>query len=55
VHRCLGATLARLQLRIVLERLLSRFPLLRLDSGPDAVVWKQGLSIRGLAGLRVAW
>jgi cytochrome P450 len=55
VHRCLGATLARLQLRIVLERLLSRFPLLRLAPGPDAVIWKQGLSIRGLAGLRVAW
>jgi len=55
VHRCLGATLARLQLVVALRRLLHRFPDLRLDPGPDAVVWKQGLSIRGLAGLRVAW
>ena len=55
VHRCLGATLARLQLRVVLARLLHRFPDLRIDDGPDAVAWKEGLSIRGLARLRVAW
>ena len=55
VHRCLGAPLARLQLLIVLERLLRRFPGLRLAEGPDSVVWKEGLSIRGLARLRVEW
>jgi cytochrome P450 len=55
VHRCLGAPLARLQLRIVLDRLLRRFPQLRLATGPDAVVWKSGLSIRGLVRLRVDW
>lgn len=55
VHRCLGAPLARLQLRIVLERLLTRFPALRVDPGPESVVWKEGLSIRGLARLRVQW
>lgn len=55
VHRCLGAPLARLQLRIVLERLLLRFPALRIAPGPESVVWKEGLSIRGLARLRVEW
>ncbi|HEX6343057.1 cytochrome P450 [Umezawaea sp.] len=55
VHRCLGAPLARLQLRIVLERLLRRFPGLRVATGSDAVVWKEGMSIRGLARLRVEW
>ncbi len=55
VHRCVGAPLARLQLRIVLERLLRRFPDLRVAEGPDSVVWKEGLSIRGLARLRVEW
>jgi cytochrome P450 len=55
VHRCLGASLARLQLRIVLERLLRRFPGLRIAPGPESVVWKEGLSIRGLAHLRVEW
>jgi cytochrome P450 len=42
-------------LRIVLDRLLRRFPALRIASGPDAVVWKEGLSIRGLKALRVEW
>lgn len=55
VHRCLGAPLARLQLRIVLEGLLRRFPGLRIAAGPESVVWKEGLSIRGLARLRVQW
>ncbi|MDX3536679.1 cytochrome P450 [Streptomyces sp. MB09-01] len=55
VHRCLGAPLARLQLQIVLERLLRRFPALRLAPGPDAVVWKDGLGTRGLSRLLVEW
>jgi cytochrome P450 len=55
LHRCLGAPLARLQLRIVLERLLRRFPGLRIASGPEPVRWKEGLLIRGLQRLRVEW
>ncbi|KOU64287.1 MULTISPECIES: cytochrome P450 [Streptomyces] len=55
VHRCLGAPLARLQLQTVLERLMRRFPTLRLAAGPDAVVWKDGLGTRGLARLLVDW
>lgn len=55
VHRCLGAPLARLQLRIVLDRLLRRFPDLHIAPGPESVLWKEGLSIRGLARLHVTW
>lgn len=55
IHRCLGAPLARLQLHVVLGRLLTRFPDLRLADGPDAVRWKDGLATRGLARLMVAW
>ncbi|MFD7054924.1 cytochrome P450 [Streptomyces mirabilis] len=55
VHRCLGAPLARLQVRIVLERLLQRFPTLRLADGDSPFLWKEGLATRGLAQLRVAW
>ncbi|WP_367141032.1 MULTISPECIES: cytochrome P450 [Streptomyces] len=53
VHRCLGAPLARLQLRIVLERLPQRFPALRLADVAEPVVWKDGLGIRGLSRLLV--
>lgn len=55
VHRCLGAPLAKLQVQLVLGRLLERFPALRLTPGPDSVVWKDGLATRGLSRLRVEW
>ena len=55
VHRCLGAPLARLQLRIVLDRLSQRFPTLRLASGPNPFAWKDGQATRGLSRLLVDW
>ncbi|WP_225828221.1 cytochrome P450 [Streptomyces naphthomycinicus] len=55
VHRCLGAPLARLQLQIVLGRLLRRFPGLRLSSRPDPFLWKDGQGTRGLSRLHVDW
>ncbi|MBT2443094.1 cytochrome P450 [Streptomyces sp. ISL-36] len=55
-HRCPGAPLARLQLQIVLARLLRHFPSLRLAAGPpQAVAWKEGLFTRGLSRLLVEW
>jgi cytochrome P450 len=45
VHRCLGAHLARMELRVSLEEFLRRIPDFRL-AGPDAVEWKSG-PIRG--------
>jgi cytochrome P450 len=54
-HRCLGAPLARLQVQVVLGRLLTRFPALRLADGADSVAWKDGLGTRGLSRLLVAW
>ncbi len=55
VHRCLGAPLARMQVQTALAGLLRRFPGLRLASDCDAVAWKDGLAIRGLTRLLVAW
>ena len=54
-HRCLGAPLARLQLRTVLTRLFTAFPTLRLAGADDAVAFKEGLATRGLSRLMVTW
>jgi nocardicin N-oxygenase len=55
VHRCPGAPLARLQIRIALRGLLRRFPTLRLAADPAAVIRKDGLGTRGLSQLLVEW
>lgn len=55
LHRCIGAQLARVQLRVVLARLLSRFPTLRLASTAVPVAWKDGMGTRGLTRLLVEW
>jgi cytochrome P450 len=54
VHLCLGRGLARLQARIVLEELSSRFPTLRL--APDVTLeFAPNISFRGPLSLPVVW
>jgi cytochrome P450 len=54
VHLCLGRGLARLQARIVLEELSSRFPALRL--APDVTLeFAPNISFRALLSLPVVW
>jgi cytochrome P450 len=53
-HYCLGAPLARLQVRLALDALLRRLPKLALADA-DAVGWKDGLAMRGLSRLSVTW
>ncbi|QNP76121.1 cytochrome P450 [Streptomyces roseirectus] len=55
VHRCLGAPLVLLQLRIALPRLWQRFPGLRLSSREGSLVWREGLVTRGVSRLVVEW
>jgi cytochrome P450 len=50
VHYCLGAPLARLELAIQLDAVLTAFPALELVEEPT---WKPGYIIRGLRALRV--
>jgi pimeloyl-[acyl-carrier protein] synthase len=53
-HYCLGAALARQELRIVVSALFERFPALRLDR-KHTVEWQPILDFRGPAELRVEW
>ncbi|MEE2662984.1 MAG: cytochrome P450 [Myxococcota bacterium] len=53
-HFCLGANLARLELRLILEQMLRRLPGLRLASDQPPRVVATGFA-RGLAALPVAW
>jgi cytochrome P450 len=53
-HMCLGMHLARMETRIVLERLFDRLPGLRLD--PDAPApYITGMTFRAPAALPVVW
>ena len=50
-HHCLGASLARLEASIVLERITTRFPALALDG---QVQWNGRINLRGPAHLPVS-
>lgn len=53
-HYCLGAALARQELRTVMAAMLARFPGLRLDDTVP-VRWRPVLDFRGAAEVRVTW
>jgi nocardicin N-oxygenase len=55
LHHCLGAPLARMELRVAFERLLNTLPGLRLAIPAQEVQWKTGLLARGPLALPVAW
>jgi cytochrome P450 len=55
VHHCLGAQLARLELRLALTTVLRRFPDLSFAVRETEISWKHGRAIRGLQALPVTW
>lgn len=55
IHYCLGAQLARMELRTALGALVHRLPGLRLAIPVEEVSWKLGLTVRGPAALPVTW
>lgn len=55
VHRCLGAPLARLEMRIVFPALLRRFPGLRLAVPAELVEFRHLSVIHGVTSLPVTW
>ncbi|MEU8698856.1 cytochrome P450 [Streptomyces sp. NPDC048680] len=55
IHHCLGAQLARVELRVVLETLVTRLPGLSLAVPADQLAWRTERLIRGVAALPVRW
>ncbi len=55
IHHCLGAALARAELRITLESLFRRFPTLRLATDVESLRMKSGMLVHGLESLPVTW
>lgn len=53
-HFCLGFQLARLEAAIAFERVLLRFPGVRLAVSPDEITWRKRVGIRTLSRLPVA-
>jgi cytochrome P450 len=55
VHHCLGAPLARLELRMAIGTLVRRLPGLRLAVPAEDVPWRPDRLVRGVRALPVAW
>ncbi|GGZ96435.1 cytochrome P450 [Streptomyces bluensis] len=55
VHHCLGAPLARLEMRIAFPALLERFPRLALADPDERADFKVFSAVYGLNSLRVTW
>jgi len=53
IHRCLGSNLARMELRVAIERFLDRIPTFEL-ADPAAVTWSGG-QVRGPRSVPVRW
>ncbi|MFD9378056.1 cytochrome P450 [Streptomyces sp. NPDC059999] len=55
VHQCLGHTLARVELQLVLETVLRRLPGLRLAVPEERLVFQRDTIVYGLRELPVTW
>ena len=53
IHFCLGAQLAKVEARILITRLLDRYPKIRLAVEPDKMAWNKGPFLRSMSSLSV--
>ena len=54
-HFCIGAQLARMDLRVALTALLDRLPGLQLAVPEGDIRWKAGMAVRGPVTLPIGW
>lgn len=54
VHACIGAMLARIEMRVAVARIAERLPNLRFADDPPAFEWNPSLASRALTELKVA-
>ncbi len=54
-HYCLGAQLARMELQVALEAIVTRFPALRIAVPEDQLTWHTQTMMRGLSAFPIAW
>jgi cytochrome P450 len=55
IHHCLGAPLARLEMRIAFPALARRFPTLRVAVPPEEIPFRVGSFVYGVEALPVTW
>ncbi|MCT4352014.1 cytochrome P450 [Streptomyces sp. Je 1-79] len=55
IHQCLGQQLARVEMRVALPALVTRFPSLRLAVPAEDVPLRTGMNIYGVHSLPVTW
>ncbi|HEX4226196.1 MAG TPA: cytochrome P450 [Pseudonocardiaceae bacterium] len=53
IHHCPGATLARLEARLAIDALTTRFPNVRLVSNPNELCWQDSTLLHGPAELLI--
>lgn len=53
IHFCLGAQLARTEAEIALRRLAQRLPGITIN--PDAIEWRQSITLRGATRIDASW
>jgi cytochrome P450 RapN len=54
-HHCMGAHLARLEIRLAMETLVRRFPTLELAVAPETVAWSPTAMLRSALALPLTW